>query len=527
MSLGEYPDDSLRSLDGVDTRGLTGGWNFDLMVIGSGPAGQKAATTAARAGARVALVERDPMAGGVCLNTGTIPSKSLREAVMYLTGYRQRGYYGEKYRLKDKVSTGDLLARTNHVIRMERETVNEELVAQSVTRIVGFGRVSGRHEVSVRVGDQEYVYTTHRLIVSTGTQPRRPPEVPFDEVNIFDSDSVFGTNNQLRPLPDSMIVLGAGVIGIEYASMFGALGIPTFLVDARPSPLSFVDDEIAHILYDTLERNGVSLRFGQEFGNVYTKGEPRKLLTRALIDLATGETLEADALLFSLGRTPMTGGIGLESQGVELDRRGNIVVNEQYQTGAEWIYAAGDVIGFPALASTSSEQGRIAALHALGIPVTWHPDTIPYGIYTIPEVSMVGATEQQLKKDGTPYYCGTSLWRDTARGKIIGDLSGALKLLFSSETNHLIGVHIIGEGATELLHIGQAVMHFGGGPEYFTSTVFNYPTLAEAYKIAAHNAQNRLQGTAIRTTPLREQLKQRGFSTDEFIPWKGIDYTDS
>ncbi|CAN5415374.1 Si-specific NAD(P)(+) transhydrogenase [soil metagenome] len=494
-------------------------YDYDLIIIGSGPAGQKAAMAAAKNNANVALVERDPLAGGVCLNTGTIPSKSFREAVLYLTGYRQRGYYGGSYRLKDKVSAGDLLDRTNHVIRMERSDINEQLVHNNVSRLVGTARLAGPTDVVINLAGMETHYRAPKIIIATGTRTRRPDDVPFDELNVFDSDSVFGQANDLRPLPDNIIVLGAGVIGIEYASMFAALEIPTILIDPRENPLSFVDNEIAAVLYSQLKNNGVNLIFGANYKKITVEGDPKDFHSRVHVELTNGETVSADSLLFALGRVPTTDNIGLSEAGVALDKRGYVIVDQNtYETNVPGIYAAGDVIGFPSLASTSAEQGRVAAMGALGLPVTWHPESIPYGIYTIPEISQVGKTEQQLIEEKVEYYVGTGLWRDTARGKIVGDLTGALKMIFTKSDNRLVGVHIIGEGATELLHIGQAVMHFGGGADYFVNTVFNYPTLAEAYKIAARNALNRLIGKAHHTAPLPQQLFSDAYPVD-WIKW--------
>jgi NAD(P) transhydrogenase len=507
------------SYDELDLRDLDlKPYLFDLAIIGSGPAGQKAALTAAREGARVALIEKDPLAGGVCLNTGTIPSKSLREAVLYLTGYRQRGYYGDQYQLKDKVSTGDLIQRTDHVIKQERWEINSELESLGVYRFVGRARIAGRHEVCLTTGDAEECITARSILVCVGTRTRRPNEVPFDDHNVFDSDAVFGTENQLRPLPDSIIVLGAGVIGIEYATMFAALHIPTILVDPRPNPLNFVDSCIAKLLYAHLEKSGVRLVFGDSYDKIECR-DSSSVKARVSVHLKAAGVVEADSLLFALGRVPATEGLGLEEAGVKLDKRGYIEVDEIYRTSIPSILAAGDVIGFPSLASTSAEQGRVAAYTALQRPVEWHPESIPYGIYTIPEISMVGKTEDQCRDEKVPVFKGTCLWRDTARGKILGDLTGALKLLFRREDRKLIGVHVIGEGATELLHIGQAVMHFGGGPEYFTNTVFNYPTLAEAYKRAAHDALLDEAGRREKHGGLVEELADVAAPL-EYIPWK-------
>lgn len=511
--------DNLGSMDEIPVGAFARrAFDFDLLVIGSGPAGQKAAISAAKHGARVALVERDPMAGGVCLNTGTIPSKTLREAVLYLTGYRQRGYYGDAYRVKDRISAQDLYDRTNLVIRLERGDINDNLVSNGIDRLVGEACLVGANEVQVDLAGGRTVVRAGKIVVCTGTAPRRPPDVPFDDENVFDSDAVFGCANKLRPLPESIIVLGAGVIGIEYACMFAALDIPTTLVDPRPDPLSFVDGEISALLYEHLRRRGATLVFGKKHRSIEIAGPAGDPKSRARLLLEDGRAFEADSLLFALGRVPAVKALGLDKVGVAVDERGLVKVDGDYRTSVPSIYAAGDVIGFPSLASTSAEQGRIAALHALGVQADWNPGSIPYGIYTIPEIGMVGKTEEQLAKEGTTFFKGTALFRDTARGKILGDLSGGLKLLFSAGDRRLVGVHIIGEGATELLHIGQAVMHFGGDPEYFINTVFNYPTLAETYKIAALNAVNRLKGRTAHVAPLHEQL-YAGIDPAEWIKW--------
>lgn len=505
------------SLDEMDVSEFRRRYQFDLVIIGSGPAGQKAAFTAANEGARVAMVERDPLAGGVCLNTGTIPSKTLREAVLYLTGYRQRGYYGENYHLKDHVSSGDLIARTAHVVRQERQEINHRLEHLGVQRFVGKARLAGPHDVVVEIGPgYEERITAESILLCVGTRPRRPAEVPFDDLNIFDSDAVFGRENELKPLPDNIIVMGAGVIGIEYASMFAALDIPTILVDPRPNPLAFVDDCVSELLYDHLRAHGVELIFNDSYETVQL-GAGDGFRKRVSVALKSGRRIEGDSLLFALGRSPATDNMGLEAAGVAIDKRGQILVDGSYRTNVPSILAAGDVIGFPSLASTSAEQGRIAALTALGRDVKWQPDTVPYGIYTIPEISMAGKTEQQCAAENLPVYIGTALWRDTARGKILGDLTGALKLIFRQDNSQLIGVHIIGEGATEMVHIGQAVMHFKGTPEYFTNVVFNYPTLAEAYKMAATNAVLRREGKSTETAPLPVQIRQD--APREFIRW--------
>lgn len=483
-------------------------YDYDLLVIGSGPAGQKGAIAAADEGARVAIVEKNHLTGGVCLNTGTIPSKSLREAVLFLSGYRQRGYYGDNFRLKERVKTGDLVSRTNHVTQLEREVINAQLQHHGVKTINGTAKITAAHKVRVTQSDgSEQQLTAGAILIAVGTRPRRPIEIPFDSMNILDSDGLFHNGTEVVPLPDSIAVLGSGVIGIEYASMFGALDIPVVLVDPRENPLSFVDGEISRILYDRLASLGMELVFGEDYADVQIIGQRDNPDARVRLQLQSGREYTSDSLLFALGREPLTRQLGLNRVGVEMDRRGNITVDEAYRTTVPSIYAAGDVIGFPSLASTAADQGRIAALNAIGGTLRWVARSLPFAIYTIPEISMIGQTEEELIADKVDYVKGTALWRDTARGKIIGDLSGAIKLLFTREDRRLVGVHIIGDGASELLHTGQAVMDMEGpGLDYFLRTVFNYPTLSETYKMAAFNAARKLEGRVEDEKPLCERV---------------------
>lgn len=480
-------------------------FDYDLLVIGSGPAGYRGAIAAADEGAKVAIIEKARVTGGACVNTGTIPSKSLREAVLFLTGFRQRGYYGSKFRLKEHIKTGDLVSRTNQVVTLERQTLNAQLELHGVEVITGTATLTGAHRVKVRTQKEELRLTATSILIATGTKPRRPFDVPFDKMNILDSDGLFQHGSEVVPLPDNIVVLGSGVIGIEYASMFAALDIPVALVDPRPQPLGFVDGEISRILFDELESLGVDLVFGEDYHSIELLGEADDPKARVRLTLNSGREITSDSLLFALGREPLTRTIGLDMVGVEMDRRGFVCVDENYQTTVPSIFAAGDVIGFPSLASTSADQGRIAALNAIGGRLRWVAQQLPFAIYTIPEISMIGKTEEELIKDGIPFIKGTALWRDTARGKILGQLVGAMKLLFGREDHRLLGVHIIGEGASELIHIGQAAMETDG-LGYFLRNVFNYPTLGEAYKLAAYNAVRRIEGRSVNEAPLAEQV---------------------
>jgi NAD(P) transhydrogenase len=429
---------------------------YDLVVIGSGPGGQKAAIAAAKLGKTVAVIERGLMLGGVCVNTGTIPSKTLREAVVYLTGMSQRELYGASYRVKDKITPADLLARTQHVIGKEIDVVRSQLLRNRVDLFVGH---------------------------ATGTKPLRPAGVEFDESRVLDSDGIL----DLKTIPTSMVVVGAGVIGIEYASMFAALGTKVTVVEKRPTMLDFCDPEIVEALRFHLRDLAVTFRFGEEVTAVHVGA------SGTVTTLASGKQIPADTVMYSAGRQGQTDGLDLPAAGLEADDRGRIFVDDNYQTKVDHIYAVGDVIGFPALAATSMDQGRLAAYHAFGEPSKGMTDLQPIGIYSIPEVSYVGHTEVDLTKDSIPYEVGVSRYRELARGQIAGDSYGMLKLLVSTEDLRLLGVHIFGTNATEMVHIGQAVMGCGGTVEYLVDAVFNYPTFSEAYKVAALDVMNKLR----------------------------------
>jgi NAD(P) transhydrogenase len=458
--------------------------DFDLLVIGSGPGGQKAAIAAAKLDRRVAIVERPRMLGGVCLNTGTIPSKTLREAVLYLTGLDQREMYGQAYRVKDEITIADLTARTQHVVGRESDVVRSQLTRNGVTILAGTGRFTGPNTIEVddREGRLRQV-SAKDIVIATGTKPARPDSVAFDEKTIIDADGVL----HLEKVPRSMLVAGAGVIGIEYASMFAALGTKVTVVEQRDRMLEFCDLEVIEALKYHLRDLAVTFRFGETVVSV--EAHPGG----AMATLASGKRIPAETVLYSAGRQGATDELNLGAAGLTADKRGRIAVDEFFRTSVPHIYAVGDVIGFPALAATSMEQGRLAAHHACGEPVHSAHLLQPIGIYSLPEISFIGKTEDQLTKECVPFEVGVSRYRELARGQIIGDSYGVLKLLVSPEDHTLLGVHVFGTGATELVHIGQAVMGCGGSIDYLVDAVFNYPTLAESYKVAALDATNKMR----------------------------------
>ncbi|BCJ53003.1 NAD(P)(+) transhydrogenase [Actinoplanes sp. NBRC 14428] len=458
--------------------------DYDLVVLGSGPSGQKAAIAAAKLGKRVAIVDRRDMIGGVCINTGTVPSKTLREAVLYLTGLSQRDLYGSSYRVKEEITVADLAARTQHVISRQTDVIRNQLSRNRVSMITGTGRFADAHSIWVEAGDgRENKITADKIIIAAGTRPARPDSVDFDDRTIVDSDGVIN----LEAVPRSMVVVGAGVIGMEYASLFAALGTKVTVVERRDKMLDFCDEEIIESLKYHLRDLSVTFRFGEEVVSV------ERHQTAALCVLKSGKKIVADTVMYSAGRQGQTDDLNLEAAGLSADRRGRIEVDGNFRTAVENIYAVGDVIGFPALASTSMEQRRLAAHHACGEPARDMHQLQPIGIYTIPEISFVGATEDQLTDDATPFEVGIARYRELARGQIVGDSYGMLKLLVSPGDGKLLGIHVFGTGATEIVHIGQAVMGCGGTVDYLVDAVFNYPTLAEAYKVAALDASNKIR----------------------------------
>ena len=463
---------------------------YDLVVIGSGPAGQRAAIQAAKLGKRVAVVEKHASVGGTCINTGTIPSKTLSEAVLHLSGHREKALYGASYTVKEHITLADLLFRTDHVMRHEHDVTRHQLARNGVEMIHAKGSFVDAHTVRLSFIDQSGVrdVAAKNVVLATGTSATRSSHIPFDGRQVFASDDLLC----LDKLPRTLTVVGAGVIGCEYASILAALGVRVTLIDKQTRLLGFVDEEIADALAYHLRQQRVTLRLGEEVSAIEPFEDERGDAVR--IHLASGKQIVTEKALHSIGRTGNTSELDLAKAGIEADARGRLKVDAKYRTSVPHIYAVGDLIGFPALASVSMEQGRLAACDAFGVDSKSVPELFPYGIYTIPEISMVGRTEEQLTKEGVPYEVGKAHYREIARGQIMGDSTGVLKLIFHLETRDLLAVHILGEGASELIHIGQAVLAFGGKVDYFVNTVFNYPTLAECYKTAAFDGLNRIRG---------------------------------
>ncbi len=459
-------------------------YDYDLLVIGTGPSGQKAAVQAAKAGKRVAIVDKRDFVGGVCVNTGTIPSKTLREAVLYLSGFRERNIYGASYRVKKHITMEDLQLRCNHVMRHEIDVIKHQMYRNDIDLISGFATFIDAHHLSINTLQGPRTVSAAHVVIAVGTRPTRRADICFTPDKIFTSDGIL----QIKEIPRTLTVIGAGVIGAEYASIFAALGVRVTLVDMRPRLLSFVDEEVVGALMYHLREQRVTIRLGEKVESLEIDENSNKVVTC----LESGKRVITDKALYSIGRTGATDSLNLDSIGLKSDKRGRLKVNKHYQTEIPHIYAVGDVIGFPSLASTSMEQGRLAAAHAFGVPTSSVPELFPYGIYAIPEISMVGKTEEELTEKGIPYEVGKAHYKEIARGQIIGDQIGMLKLIFGLEDRKLLGAHIIGQGASELIHIGQAVLAFGGTIDYFVNTVFNYPTLAEAYKVAALDGMNRL-----------------------------------
>jgi len=458
--------------------------SYDLVVIGSGPSGRRAAVQAAKLGRSVLVIEKDPRLGGVSVHTGTIPSKTLRETVLNLTGWRERGFYGLAYRVKQDIAAGDLTNRLTKTLDHEVEGLKHQFMRNHVHMMHGAARFLDPHriEVTVDAGETHVVYG-ERIVIAVGTRPHRPDHVPFDGKTVVDSDGII----DLQKLPNSLSVIGAGVIGVEYATIFSALDVRVTIIEPRDTFLDFVDRELMHEFIYQLRDRGVSFRLGDAIEAIKMEhGQP-------VVMLAGGRRVRSEMVLYTAGRVGATDTLELDRCGLGVDNRGRIKVDPAtFQTEVPHVYATGDVIGFPSLASTSLEQGRIAACHAFGEPLPPAPKFFPYGIYSVPEISTVGMSEEEVRNRRIPYECGLARFRETSRGHIMGLQGGLLKMIVSLKTRKLLGVHIVGEGATELVHIGQAVLNLHGTLDYFLENTFNYPTLAEAYKIAALDAWNRM-----------------------------------
>jgi len=458
--------------------------SYDFIVIGSGPAGRRAAIQAAKLGRSVLVVDKGRRVGGVSVHTGTIPSKTLRETVLNLTGWRERGFYGRAYRVKKDIEAKDLMARLHMTLDHEVDVLEHQFARNAVTTLRGMARFLDPHRVEITLdGGDVRVIGGERFLLAVGTRPYRPADVPFNGVSVVDSDEIV----DIPRLPRSLTVVGGGVIGVEYATIFSALDVSVALVEARPGILEFIDDELIEDFTHQLRDRGMALRFGCKVARIEFEND------WPVTVLENGRRIRSEMLLYAAGRVGATDALNLDGCGLASDNRGRLKVDPvTFQTEVPHIYAAGDAIGFPSLASTSMEQGRIAACHAFHMPMPPAPEFFPYGIYSVPEISTVGMSEQEVRKRGISYECGIARFRETSRGHIMGLNAGLLKMLFALDTRRLLGVHIVGEGATELVHIGQAVLNLQGTLDYFIENTFNYPTLAEAYKIAALDAWNRM-----------------------------------
>jgi NAD(P) transhydrogenase len=456
----------------------------DMLVIGSGPAGRRAAVQSAKLGKSVLVVDKGRRLGGVSVHTGTIPSKTLRETVLNLSGWRERGFYGRGYRVKRDISAGDLVQRLHKTLDHEVEVLQHQFMRNMVQNIFASARFVDTQTVELTTDAGEVSHARFRnALIAVGTRPHRPKEVPFDGKRVFDSDEIL----ELQHLPRTLTVIGGGVIGVEYATIFSALDVPVTLIETRASILDFVDREIVDDFIHQMRDRGMVIRLGSAVAGI-ASGPAGVEVT-----LADGRRIKSEMLLYAAGRTGNVDSLNLDAVGVAVDARGRLAVDPAtFQTSVPNIYAAGDVIGFPSLASTSMEQGRVAACHAFGMTLPPAPATFPYGIYAVPEISTVGQSEEQVRASGVTYECGIARFRETSRGHIMGVNAGFLKLIFSIETRRLLGAHIVGEGATELIHIGQAVINLGGTVDFFVENTFNYPTLAEAYKVAGLDAWNRM-----------------------------------
>ncbi len=461
--------------------------HFDVIIIGSGPAGEKAAAQAAYIGKKVLVIEKESVVGGAMVNTGTLPSKTLRETSLFYSGIKQHQLYGVKVKGGKQITVRDLMFRKNFIIKKEIEMINENLAKHQVKQVQGIAYFFDEHTIGIEEKEEKYIGDV--ILITVGTYPYRPNTIPFEEEQVYDSDEILEMIN----IPKSMVIVGAGVIGCEYACMFAALGIEITLVDPKDSILPFLDGEISQLLVSELKELGVKIVFNDSVEKVEMKNGMCETF------LKSGKVLISETHLYAAGRSGNVGKLKLENIGLATNNRGQLEVNEHYQTKIPHIYAAGDVIGFPSLASTSMEQGRVAMCHAFDFLYKERiAALLPYGIYTIPEVSMVGMTEEEAKKESIDYEVGKARYTDNPRGQIIGNERGMLKLIFAKADKKLLGVHVIGDNASEIVHIGMMTMYFGGTIDAFINSVFNYPTLSDIYKYAAYDGLGNLSGHKIR-----------------------------
>ena len=458
---------------------------FDVLIIGSGPGGQRAAFQASKLKKHVAVIERQPYIGGAGLHTGTLPSKTLREAALFLSGFKQRAIFGFQLTMGREATLQELMYRKMDVIKKQMGVIIDQFSRNNIEIVYGEASFIDEHRLTVKGARGSEEFYGEVIIIATGTRPLRPTEVPFDKDHIYDTDTIL----KIDTIPSTITIIGGGVIGCEYACIFAALGVKVNLVEKKSRLLPFADEEIVNSLIYWMRHSGITLRLNEEVVKITVEGKDRVITT-----LKSGKQAVSEKLLYTMGRVGNTDMLNLSAVGLNPNERGGLKVNESFQTATPNIYAVGDVIGFPALTSTSMEQGRRAICNAfhreeMTCEIVSH---LPFGIYTIPEISMVGETEEGLTAKAIPYEIGCALFQEVAKGQIIGDTHGMLKLLFHREDRRILGVHIIGERATELIHIGQAVMDFGGTIDYFKDAVFNYPTLSDAYKVAALNGLNRL-----------------------------------
>lgn len=464
---------------------MTDGYDFDLVCIGSGPAGQRAAVQAAKLGKRVAVIEKGLSLGGVSVNTGTIPSKTFREAVFSIVGVSDLTWSSHWSAERISPTAEQLLSRVHSIIEREAGVQADQLQRNGVELKRGIGRFQDPHTVVIENEGTEQSIRSEFVLIAVGTNPRMPDGFSFDGKHVITSDEIL----KLHSLPKSLVVVGCGIIGLEYGSMFAALGTDVTIVEGRPQALAFLDREVVDEIIHEMRTRDVDFQFGDAVAGIDITDRTRRPVS---VNLTSNKHIACDLVLVCAGRQGAAQALNLAAAGVEADDRQRIKVDAEFRTTVPNIFAVGDIIGAPSLAATSAEQGRRAARHAFGVKAVQMPTDFPVGIYAIPEISCIGRTEQQLTEEKIPYETGIAQFDEIARGQILGAKTGFLKLLFHSEDHRLLGVHIMGPGATELIHIGQAVLAFGGGLEYFLEAAFNYPTLAECYKVAALDTYNKI-----------------------------------